>query len=84
MPSELRQAIKSFVEYYNYRRYHAALGNVTPADVYFGRKDGILTRRKEAKRKILQVRREHNRKLRSLTRGIQLAKVSINKLCHKC
>ena len=69
MPSELRQAIESFVEYYNHQRYHEALENVTPADVYYGRKDSILTRRKEAKRKTLQARIEHNRKLRGLDRS---------------
>jgi len=31
MPSELREAIRAFIEYYNYRRYHEGLGNVTPA-----------------------------------------------------
>ena len=37
MPSELRQAIGSFVEYYNHHLYHEGLGNVTPFDVYMGR-----------------------------------------------
>ena len=69
MPSELRQAIESFIEYYNHRRYHEALGNVTPADVYHGRRDGILARRKEAKRRTLQARKEYNQKLRELDRG---------------
>ena len=69
MPSELRRAIESFVEYYNHHRYHEALDNVTPADVYFDRKDGILARRKEAKQKTLQTRKEHNRKSRELDTG---------------
>ena len=68
MPSELRQAIEAFVEYYNHQRYHEALENVAPADVYFGRKDGILVRRKEAKQRTLQARHEHNRELRELDR----------------
>jgi len=37
-PSELRQAIADFAAYCNFRRYHEALDNVTPAGVYFGRK----------------------------------------------
>jgi putative transposase len=68
MPSELEEAIDNFVEYYNQRRYHEALGNVTPADVYYGRKEQILARRKEAKQKTLQVRLKHNRKMRQLDR----------------
>jgi putative transposase len=68
MPSELTEAIEKFVEYYNYRRYHEALGNVTPADVYYGRREKILAQRKEAKQKILQTRLKHNRKMRELDR----------------
>jgi hypothetical protein len=65
MPSELRQAIESFVQYYNQQRYHEYLC-VAPADVYYGRKDDIPVRRKEAKQRISQARRGHNRALREL------------------
>jgi len=68
MPSELKEAIDKFVEYYNHRRCHEAPGNVTPADVYYGRREDILARRKEAKQKTLQVRLKHNRKKRELDR----------------
>jgi transposase InsO family protein len=58
LPSELNQAISSFVEYYNHRRYHEGLGDVTPYDVYSGRHTEIMQRRKEAKSRTLQVRRD--------------------------
>ena len=32
-PSDLEAAIVAFVSYYNYRRYHKALGKVTPSGV---------------------------------------------------
>ena len=47
MPSDLEAAIVAFVSYYNYRRYHKVLGNVTPSDVLKGRRKEILRRRKE-------------------------------------
>jgi len=54
---DLSEAIASFVDYYNHRRYHEALGNVTPADVYYGRRETILARREEVKLKSLAQRR---------------------------
>lgn len=69
MPGELKEAIGAFVEYYNYRRYHEALGNVTPYDVYTGRHLEIIRRRKEAKSRTLQTRRGYNRTVRDKGRN---------------
>jgi len=60
LPSELVQAIGAFVEYYNYERYHEGLDNVTPWDVYSGKREGILRARKEAKTRTLEARRGYN------------------------
>jgi putative transposase len=60
MPDELKEAIRGFIEYYNYRRYHEGLGNVTPYDVYTGRHHEIFQRRKEAKSRTLAARRDYN------------------------
>ena len=68
MPSDLEAAIVAFVSYYNYRRYHKALGNVTPSDVLRGRREDILRRRREVKAQTIERRRRHNRALRELTR----------------
>ena len=59
-PSELEQAISDFVNYYNRQRYHEALDNLTPADVYFGRKEAVLTQRAQIKAQTLLLRRKQN------------------------
>jgi len=61
LPSQLEQAIADFVDYYNYRRYHKALGDVTPADVLYGRREIILKRRKEVRIQTINRRRDYNR-----------------------
>jgi transposase InsO family protein len=65
-PGQLERAIADFVDYYNYRRYHKALGNVTPADVLYGRREQILQRRKEVQIQTINRRRDYNRDLRKL------------------
>ena len=59
-PWELEQAIADFVAYYNTLRYHESLDNLTPADVYFGRQQEVLTQRDIVKQRTLQQRRRHN------------------------
>ncbi len=66
LPSQLERAIADFADYYNYRRYHKALGNVTPADVLYGRREEILQRRKEVRIQTINRRRDYNRDLREL------------------
>ena len=57
LPGDLERQIGVFVEYYNNHRYHESLGNLTPADVYFGRDQQILKQREEIKRKTMTKRR---------------------------
>jgi len=66
LPSDLEAAIADFVIYYNYRRYHKDLGNVTPADVLNGRRAGILQRRREVQAQTIERRRCYNRAFREI------------------
>ena len=49
--------IDAFVDHYNNHRYHESLGNLTPADVYFGRGQTILLERQKIKRRTFELRR---------------------------
>jgi hypothetical protein len=54
--------VAAFVAHYNHARYHESLGNLTPADVYFGRAETILLERERIKRQTLANRRlQHQR-----------------------
>ena len=66
LPGQLERAIADFVDYYNYRRYHKALADVTPADVLYGRREHILERRKEVRIQTLNRRRDYNQALTEL------------------
>ena len=58
-PDELQKAIRQAVEWYN-NRPHEALQNVSPNDVYAGRKEEILQRRAEKKKLTLERRKAYN------------------------
>ena len=66
LPGQLEMAIADFVDYYNYRRYHKALGNVIPADVLYSRREQILVHRKEVQIQTINRRRDYNQGLREL------------------
>jgi putative transposase len=59
-PEALREPMASFMDYYNHHRYHEALDNVTPADVYYGRRKEILARRGEVKQQTLAAKKMAN------------------------
>jgi len=49
--------------HYNHERYHESLDNVTPADVYNGRRNDILDRRSMIKSRTLMQRKVQNLRL---------------------
>ncbi len=60
-PIQIESEIRAFIDWYNSRRYHEALGNVTPDDVYFDRKEAILRKQAELERRTLENRKIRNR-----------------------
>ncbi|WP_425905397.1 IS3 family transposase [Nitrobacter sp. TKz-YC02] len=63
LPGDLECQIEAFIEHYNHRRYHEGIGNVTPADVYFGRAQSIIKQRERIKRQTIKYRRLLHRKI---------------------
>jgi len=59
-PWELAEEVRNFVLYYNSQRHHEALGNVTPDDVYFGKKEELLEKRRKLKKQTLAKRKVIN------------------------
>jgi transposase InsO family protein len=57
LPGDLEAQVDAFVADYNHLRYHESLGNLTPADVYFGRGQTILLGRERIKRQTIANRR---------------------------
>ena len=61
LPGDLEQKVGDFVAHYNHLRYHESIGNLTPADVYFGRGQTILLERERIKRDTIKTRRLRHR-----------------------
>lgn len=80
-PAELQREIAAFVEHYNFRRYHEALGNVTPEDVYCGKREAILERRKQLKQRTLAKRKRKNKQFLTRKELKPLLNLSTH-LCH--
>jgi putative transposase len=59
-PDELVDQIDLFVEYYNNQRYHEALNNLTPFDVYCGKAREIMARRERIRKTTMLLRRRQN------------------------
>jgi hypothetical protein len=60
---ELEKTITEWVEHYNHERYHESLDNVTPADVYEGRRNDILDKRALVKARTMTERKLYNLRL---------------------
>jgi len=61
LPGDLENQIGQFIEHYNNHRYHESLSNLTPVDVYFGRGQSILEKRRGTKLRTLKHRRLQHR-----------------------
>jgi len=79
LPGALEEAVAAFIDHYNHVRRHESLGNITPADAYFGRGPAILEERRRIKERTLKQRRLLNQrqaaKLKSQSQEPPLARL---------
>jgi transposase InsO family protein len=61
-PEAFDRALETFRHWYNYEHYHEGIGNLHPADVYYGRADAILEQRKQLKEQTKKARKQANLK----------------------
>jgi len=59
-PEELKKAIDEFINHYNYQRYHEAINNLRPSDVYYGKAAQIIRQREKIKQQTLLNRKREN------------------------
>lgn len=69
-PWELAEAIDRFYQFYNHERYHESLGNVTPADIYYGQAQARIERRKAVQARTKQERRARFEALKALRESL--------------
>jgi len=61
-PEAFDRALEEFRNWYNYEHYHKGIGNLHPADVYYGRAEAILKQRQLLKEQTKKARKQANLK----------------------
>ena len=64
-PSELEKTIDEWVKYYNERRFHESLDNLTPRDVYLGQGEEIKRIREIIKQNSINKRISKHKRMKS-------------------
>ena len=72
----IERQIDAFVEHYNHVRYHESINNLTPADVYFGRAETILTEREPSTSSAYGLTADCGRTTRTLHRALAYSHAS--------
>ena len=78
-PDELKRSVDEAIVVYN-STPHESLGNVSPNDVYAGRKEEILKRRSEKKRLTMERRKKYNLEGRNINQNIDPEQHQVAKL----